>query len=132
MVARSCAGMPVSASVATPSEVSRVRLGSHPVIAITQSLATSVVAPVSARTIVAVPGPSRATRDPQCIGISPLAMRLSMSGRTHGLTPRSKTSRKCTMRTRTPLRYSSSVASTAELPPPTTVTSWSKNGYGSL
>ena len=96
-----------------------------------QSAGYSVAAPVSWCATVAASGPTAAIRDRQCMGISPAAIRFLMSGRTQGLTPRSNTAPKCTIRTRTPLRHSSRAASTAELPPPTTITSWPKNGYGS-
>ena len=51
-----------------------------------------------------------------------------MSGTTHGFTPLSMASRKCTIWTRAPFRYISSADSTDEFPAPTTSTSWSKNG----
>ena len=96
IVAGSWEGMPVSSSMCTPIDRSRLGSACQPIRARSQSFFSSVVRPLPSSLSTTLLGRTSLTRCCQYTGISPFSRRLVMSGTTHDFTPLSIVSRKCT------------------------------------
>src|SRR2546430_997137 len=132
IVAGSCCGTPVLSSTVTPAIRSSDRSARYPVIASTKSAGRHSAAPSASDRTITSRGRISTTRDSHRAAMLPSFTRFVISGRTHGLTPRSNSPRKWTMVTRAPTRCSSRAASTALLPPPTTTTLCRQYGCDSV